>query len=602
MWNKKVSRKETISNFFDGESFNNKLLNSLFGKFMNIISSFTKNEDIKEIINNLPLPKVIVIGSESSGKSSLLENILKCSIFPRNSIICTKQPIHLILKTAKNTSEIYYKITYKSDAYFIEKAEDIVTRIADIMNTLSIDEISEEEIHIEICNLKLPNFEFYDLPGIRAYPEKLAHDTLKLTEKYLQMSNTIVLCVVPATTPRITSYLPIALIKKYNKEKNSIIALTMTDRVQQDNIYDLLVKRIINSTDEYDQNNFAGCVAIINRSHINNKSLEENDIFSNEWFYDNIISEIPNDFLEENTKLIKKNIGIQNLINNLDEIYNKYINETWIPNTISDLKKNIIEIENKKNILGDHIEDYDGETQQEILNLVIKYTLDRYSKLLSPLIDSNRLYSESTKYHVNVRFDDFNEYLNTIKYLSRSFLFDAKDFNENGFFHNYTNNSGNNELNIYNYTNNLLYTFFLKDELTANYPLNKKYNITRFTYLIEIVKQCLNDRFNEKMCEYIEINKYKFFQYYLDVGSSSAQQIVTTILNGINSSFLHQIKKLVIDETKIYVTNIYTKFYFVNMTELLKEDENITELRDKYNLELINIKKSISEIESLAKK
>jgi len=64
MWNKKVSRKETISNFFDGESFNNKLLNSLFGKFMNIISSFTKNEDIKEIINNLPLTKVIVIGSE----------------------------------------------------------------------------------------------------------------------------------------------------------------------------------------------------------------------------------------------------------------------------------------------------------------------------------------------------------------------------------------------------------------------------------------------------------------------------------------------------------------------------------------------------------
>lgn len=29
-------------------------------------------------------PKVVVLGSESAGKSSLLENLMKCPVFPRN--------------------------------------------------------------------------------------------------------------------------------------------------------------------------------------------------------------------------------------------------------------------------------------------------------------------------------------------------------------------------------------------------------------------------------------------------------------------------------------------------------------------------------------
>jgi len=146
------------------------------------------------------------------------------------------------------------------------------------MNKLKPDEISREIITITLCDLNLSNFEFIDLPEIRAYPEKMASSTIKLAEDYMLIPNTIILCVVPATTPRLTSYNPIALIKKHNMESNTIIALTMCDRVQGLNVYELIVKRIIFETDEIENNMFSGCVGVINRTHDDLISLENNDI------------------------------------------------------------------------------------------------------------------------------------------------------------------------------------------------------------------------------------------------------------------------------------------------------------------------------------
>lgn len=613
MWNKK-STTETIYNFFHGESVNNKLQNSLFGKFMNIISSFAQNDDTKEIINDLPLPKVIVIGTESSGKSSLLENILKCSIFPRNSIICTKQPIHLVLKTAKNEQEIYYKIIYKNKIDIIDKKENLIKKITDIMNIITVDEISDEEIHIEICDLNLPNFEFYDLPGIRAYPEKLASETLKLTEKYLQMPNTIVLCIVPATTPRITSYLPIALIKKYNKEKNTIVALTMADRVQQDNIYDLLVKRIINETDEYNQNDFAGCVAIINRSHSNSKSLEENDVFSNEWFYTNIIKEIPVDFPKENIELIKRNIGVQNLINNLDNLYNKFINDSWIPNTIVNLNDTKTNINNKKELLGEPIQEYDEEIQIIIFNLLIEATIENNKHLLGILLKDckKNLITYDDHEGEHEKLYEFNDFMVELKFLCSSVLNGkyVKDgsihdeyndgdhmdeYNEGGqydYYYRYT--PEDNELKICvdgkEYGNIAIEKCILTDIYESD---NNQYNLLRFEKLINKIKHSMHHIYNDKMNEYLEIKKDTFLLPFCNIiNDLNLKKIYDIIIS--QKSMLNTIKNLVIKET-INKIEYDIKFDI----ELLEEDKLTTELRDKYTSELFNIETTILQIESL---
>ena len=57
---------------------------SVFGK------SSSETADFK-------LPEVVVVGSESSGKSSLLESIAKCEIFPGDRSQCTRAPIRFKL-------------------------------------------------------------------------------------------------------------------------------------------------------------------------------------------------------------------------------------------------------------------------------------------------------------------------------------------------------------------------------------------------------------------------------------------------------------------------------------------------------------------------
>ena len=52
------------------------------------------------------LPEVVVVGSECSGKSSLLENITQCELFPRDRSQCTRAPIRFKLMQVRSLLQI----------------------------------------------------------------------------------------------------------------------------------------------------------------------------------------------------------------------------------------------------------------------------------------------------------------------------------------------------------------------------------------------------------------------------------------------------------------------------------------------------------------
>lgn len=326
-----------IPKYFSGSSLIKTSKLSMYGKFTKTISDILSTEEKTK----LTIPTVIVIGSESSGKSSLLENIYKCPVFPRSSRICTKLPIHVELSCANNEDEISYSFEYKDIKYYTNK-HTINRQIKDIMDSLN-DTISDDIITINICDLDLPHMKFIDLPGIRAYPQDMAEQTSKLTEKYLCQPDTIILCVVPATIPRLTSYTPIALIKKHNKMENTFMVLTMCDKVHDENIGNLIVDRLCSTSDEFEGRKFAGYHAVINRN-TDSITLIQNNKREVEWFLERIIN-ISEDF-EHKNKLIE-NIGTNVLINNIDIMYNNHIKTNWIPNTIESIQENIFNLENK---------------------------------------------------------------------------------------------------------------------------------------------------------------------------------------------------------------------------------------------------------------
>ena len=343
MWGQK-NKSTPISDFYQGDNIFTQLSNSLFGKIKQIFEQvFTDNTE-----KNYQLPKVIVIGTESSGKSSLLERITKCQLFPRDGKLCTKCPIKVKLENGNPS----YSIQLPGDKIQqLENKKDIYPIVQKYMNSLPNDCISENEILIKIVDNDVSNFEFYDLPGIRTYPPKVAKLSLNICKKYLSDKNSIVLCVVPCTTTRLTSCQSIALITQTKMEQNTILALTMTDRLQPENIEELLINRLIDNTDELKNIKFANCIAVVNRSHTDNYSLGDSDKTEKTWFDENIYQCIPEEY-EKYTEQIIQRTTISNVLKNMDNLYNNFIQTDWIPRMILEMRVKEVMIKEEINKLG----------------------------------------------------------------------------------------------------------------------------------------------------------------------------------------------------------------------------------------------------------
>jgi hypothetical protein len=528
-------KKSVETTFWNGNSITKTTFNSLFGNFLNIIETLFQTQS-NIITDNLDIPKIIVIGAESSGKSCLLENIIKCPIFPRNQSICTKQPIHVKLKTALSINDIYYKITWQNKTEIIEK-NLIVSKIESIMQLLSENEISKEEILVEICDLNLPIFEFYDLPGIRAYPPEMAKQTLELSEYYIQQANSIIVCVIPSTTPRLTSYQSIALINKYKKQDNTILALTMADRIQPENIYELLISRIINKTDEFENNKFAGCIAIINRSHHNMMTLEDNDKFEYDWFEKNIISQIPDDFPIQDRDMVFKNIKINNLISNLDILYNNFIKNKWIPYTIDNFNEKI------KN----NQEEYEKIGIDPAL-IDIDILIDYYNKnFINEIVKKVGIYNDDDNNDTDDNDKDLCDFFNC-DFAMPETLTDYNDFYDDLV-----------------YALNNCSTFIETQILINKICMIGDYNIKRFTKLNDHIIDTIVEQFKEKII--LSLNSIKSAIMYDLLGN----------FDEIN--FIKKLKKLIslirneIKIDKTYFENLEEDIEYQQKRKILQEEK-----------------------------
>lgn len=343
-WSSKPKTKVS-STMFAGLNAIAKALKSNFGKAKATVESILGKEEM----TNYTMPKVIMIGDESTGKSSVLENLIKCPVLPRASKMCTKCPICIKLDSGANR----YSVEFKGGITAIGNKNMIAKTVSDYMASIPDGTIVSDEIIVRITEPNLASFEYYDLPGIRSYPESLCAATEALCAKYLAM-DCIVLCVIPATNTRLTASRSLGLVKKHNKCPWTIISLTMVDQIK-DNPEDLLVKRVLRTTDEFKELNVFGCVGVINRSCSNTESLEDSDNAETKWLNDTFgKSELPPKY-EKMANKIAENLGSNNLVHQLDTLYNKYITENWKPKLIAQLEAKIASIAEEGRIIGDDL-------------------------------------------------------------------------------------------------------------------------------------------------------------------------------------------------------------------------------------------------------
>ncbi|KAI8056097.1 P-loop containing nucleoside triphosphate hydrolase protein [Syncephalis plumigaleata] len=150
----------------------------------------------------LQLPSIVVIGSQSSGKSSVLEAIVGNEFLPKGSNMVTRRPIELTLIHTPESKEEYGEFPQLG----LGKLKDF-SRIRQTLTDLNLavsDEecISADPIELRIYSPNVPDLTLVDLPGYiqvhnRKQPEMLKQKIASLCEAYIREPN-IILAVCAA--------------------------------------------------------------------------------------------------------------------------------------------------------------------------------------------------------------------------------------------------------------------------------------------------------------------------------------------------------------------------------------------------------------------
>ena len=146
--------------------------------------------------NTVTLPSIVVIGSQSSGKSSVLEAIVGHEFLPKGSNMITRRPIELTLVNDPEARSDY--------AEFPDLGLHRITDFSLVQKNLtelnmSVPEsecVSDDPIHLVIHSPNVPDLSLIDLPGYiqvagENQPRELKRKISELCDKYIRGPNII---------------------------------------------------------------------------------------------------------------------------------------------------------------------------------------------------------------------------------------------------------------------------------------------------------------------------------------------------------------------------------------------------------------------------
>ncbi|XWW96631.1 hypothetical protein V2A60_004608 [Cordyceps javanica] len=146
--------------------------------------------------STLTLPSIVVIGSQSSGKSSVLEAIVGHEFLPKGSNMVTRRPIELTLVNTPGSAEEYGE--------FPDLGLKHITDFTSIQRTLTdlnlavpdSECVSHEPIQLTVYSPNVPDLSLIDLPGYiqvvgQHQPLQLKQKISELCDKYIQAPNVI---------------------------------------------------------------------------------------------------------------------------------------------------------------------------------------------------------------------------------------------------------------------------------------------------------------------------------------------------------------------------------------------------------------------------
>ncbi|XP_060175730.1 dynamin-related protein 4C-like [Lycium barbarum] len=152
----------------------------------------------------IQLPTIVVVGDQSSGKSSVLESLAGISL-PRGQGICTRVPLIMRLQDDPNISEPLLHLEYNGKSLPVDEVAiaDAIVRATDEIAGLGKG-ISDNPLTLVVKKNGVPDLTMVDLPGItrvavQGQPEDIYEQIYDIIMKYIAPEESIILNVLSAT-------------------------------------------------------------------------------------------------------------------------------------------------------------------------------------------------------------------------------------------------------------------------------------------------------------------------------------------------------------------------------------------------------------------
>uniref|UniRef100_A0AAQ4NVI1 Dynamin-1-like protein n=1 Tax=Gasterosteus aculeatus aculeatus TaxID=481459 RepID=A0AAQ4NVI1_GASAC len=169
----------------------------------------------------IQLPQIVVVGTQSSGKSSVLESLVGKDLLPRGTGIVTRRPLILQLVNWNICLRLCIPAGINGDEWgkFLHTKSKTYTDFEEIRQEIDAETerisgnnkgVSDEPIHLKIFSPHVVNLTLVDLPGLTKVPvgdqpKDIELQIKELIYKYISNPNSIILAVTAANTDMATS-------------------------------------------------------------------------------------------------------------------------------------------------------------------------------------------------------------------------------------------------------------------------------------------------------------------------------------------------------------------------------------------------------------